>query len=202
MRKFLALLVMGLVMLPGLSLADSTFNLGSSTTGFTDGSYYVGTVYADLGSTPIKGGVTCLDALHESNFNSSWPVNVETIATVTSTRFCATVGLQGYEEAAWLNTQLLHQTTPTPIAQIQHAIWDVFDPGFNTDTGNWLTQAQGITNWAGYNFSTFRIYTPTCNGSNQEFMSGGACAPAPVPPSVLLLGSGLLGLGCLRLRRV
>ena len=61
---------------------------------------------------------------------------------------------------------------------------------------NLLAQAGGI-NPNNYNFSSVCIYTPTgAYVSNQEFMSGGA-TPAPIPPSFLLLATGLLALALL-----
>ena len=153
-----------------------------------DGQYYVGALTASLNSQAIPGGITCLDTGHESYLGTSWPVAVHHLPDVAGTMFA---DLLKYQEAAWLLSQFAGN--PGQVVPIQHAAWDIFHPGSYTDTGTWLTQAQGI-NPADYNFASVVIYTPVGTGiGNQEFMSGGA-SKVPLPATWLLLGSGLLGM--------
>ena len=153
-----------------------------------DGQYYVGPLTASLNGQAIPGGITCLDTGHESYLGTSWSVAVHTLRDVSGTMFG---DLIKYEEAAWLLSQFAGN--PGQVAQIQHAVWDLFHPGYSGDTETWLTQAQGI-NPADYSFASVTIYTTIEAGiGNQEFMSGGA-VPVPLPATAWLLGAGLIGI--------
>jgi hypothetical protein len=202
MRKILILsLCIAMSLLGAISAMADTVTLTSDYGHVPQyGGDYVGPAGATLNGTSIQGGITCLDSAHVSYFGSSWGVNVYTLADVASARFFSTFGVLRYEQAAWLNSQI--SANPGQVGVIQFAIWDTFNPGFSVDAGviSWLAKAQGI-NPSNYDFSSFIIYTPTGDyASNQEFMSGGA-SPVPLPPTVLLLGSGLLGLVALGWRR-
>jgi hypothetical protein len=108
-----------------------------------------------------------------------------------------------YEEAAWLLGQI--STNKGQIGEIQFAIWRIFTPGTTIGLSSrnvpienyWMDQASNI-NVTKFDFSSVRIYTPT-DSTNQEFMSG-AAVHAPIPPSLLLLAPGLIGLVGVRRR--
>jgi hypothetical protein len=187
------------VMIPAMAFGDTlTLTSDYSNIPQYDGDY-VGPISATLtiGGTETPVNVMCDDSNNISYFGSTWNVTVHSLVNgVSGTMFGATAGVKGYEEAAWLIAQIPTHATSAQVGEIQQAVWDIFIPGaFSLDsTANaWLTEAENI-DLADYNFSSCVIYTPTGSGnSNQEFTSGDP-PRVPVPPSLLLFGSGLLGL--------
>ncbi len=172
------------------------------------GNEYVGPIGSALNNTPITGGITCLDINTQTYVPTSFDVYVGSLSPVdlSHAKFATQPDdLFHYQEAAALLGQMASH--PTQIGEIQFAIWRIFDPSATsgesvanvTIEDSWLTWAAGI-NVNSYDFSSVRIYTAT-NTNNQEFMSGAAVDPVPVPPTVFLMGSGLLGLGLLSWRR-
>ena len=94
-----------------------------------------------------------------------------------------------YQRAAWLYDQLT--ADPNEASGIQGAIWNIFSASTpdNADSIRWFSAAMNA-NLAGYDFSRFRILTPLDRSASgpQEMMT-----TVPEPMTMLLLGSGLLG---------
>lgn len=170
---------------------------------------YVGPIGATLDGTTaaISGGITCVDVGSTSYFGSTFGVNVSTLQPMDlANAKLGSAEIFQYEEAAWLLGQI--PTNSAQVGAIQFAIWRLFDQTyvdahFASASRNialedfWLTQA-GAINVNAYDFSSVHIYTPTtAYAGNQEFMSG-AAIHTPVPSTILLMCSGLVGLALLR----
>ncbi len=103
-----------------------------------------------------------------------------------------------YQQVAFLTDQLtLH---PDKSGDIQIAIWNIFNSATPDTAGSsaWLALAAS-QNFSGYDFSKFRILTPTdiSRRGPQEMMT-----TVPEPTTMLLLGTGLAAIGAkLRKRR-
>lgn len=79
------------------------------------------------------------------------------------------------------------------MGSINRAIWKIFDPNidpgsaYDQDVEAWLNKAE-TADLSKVNFSGIEILTPI-NGEHQEFLYD-----TPEPSTMLLLGSGILGL--------
>jgi hypothetical protein len=139
----------------------------------------------------------CDDFLHQSNIGDTWQANRTNlgIGNLSDTRFN---NLTEYQEAGFLLMQI-NDSNQNEWGNINFAIWKIFDP--NLDMGEvppgtfgptyWLDLAQNA-NLSSIDFSGVEIVTPTSQYSengDQEFMY-----LTPEPGTLLLIGSGLIGL--------
>lgn len=210
--RFLGLIGLGLVLACAAhaDTAQMVFT-GPNPAGVNDGTYYVSPYFGTMNGTTVT--LFCDDVLHEVYSGEKWTANVTNLGTAISTvngfantRFGSGISATNatilYEEVAWLVTQF----TPTDQNQwvsIQHAIWDLTDPGASyTDTGKWLTWAEESQNYGSINPNNFLIVSDVNlkgSGSVQEFFV--ETVATPEPSSLVLLVSGMLAMMLVVIRR-
>lgn len=169
-----------------LSVGNNTFR------GYSAGPYS-----ATLNNVPIS--MICLSFDRTVRVGQTWDVAVNSLdaSGVANALYGAQANaLNKYQRAAWLYDQIT--TNPDQAGAIQGAIWNIFNTGTpdNTASIRWFSLAMNA-NLSGYDFSRFRILTPTDrsrNGAQENLTS------VPEPATMLLLGTGLAGVAA-RFRR-
>ena len=197
-------------------LAVLLFTSGATMAAFAD---TVSVRFADLGGQvqnqvytypyylTIDNGpqipMICDDYLHQSNVGDTWQAKLTNlgIGNLSNTRFN---DLTEYQEAAYLLMQI-SSSNQSEWGNINFAIWKIFDP--KVDMGlapqgtfgpdYWYNLAK-TTNLSNIDFSEVEILTPTAKHSSfgdQEFLF-----LTPEPGTLLLIGSGLIGVFAQRKR--
>lgn len=185
--------------------------------GFQPGGWPVGyRYYVTANGGPIIS-VMCDDFIHGGSPGQTWEANFTNLGTgdLSLVRFNETgLGIFGqtgdpltlYHEAGWLLLQTVNATSQSTKTDLNWAVWSIFDssvlPLLTPKQEKWLDAAQqeAIDGFPGTNFYRVGIYTPvnqfdTNPDDAQEFLT-----IVPEPGTLMLLGSGIVGLVARKLR--
>jgi hypothetical protein len=179
--------------------------------GPSDGSHYVLPYLLNIGGFDAAG--ICYDFFDEISINQTWQANLLTLdAAQNGGQFSGVNNaLVGYEEVAWLASNWFTQSlTAGDQVDLQHAIWDVFDPGAITLPDDpFLTTllANESTGINGFDYSRYRFLEAVpANGTlAQSFVlyvpgSGQNPSDTPEPGTVTVVAIGLVLIGVSRMK--
>jgi len=210
--------ISALLLTSALASGDSLTVELTGVSGANDGQYYVLPYQLTIDGTPVDA--ICYDALDEVSMDQVWPADELSLAVAASQGLFSDVpdALSSYETVAYLASYWFTGQITILADQIalQHAIWNVFDPGAFTVSSSFVESLLGpdglapeaaLAAFNQYNDFSFLEAIPEDDGYlAQSFVlytpegGGGQSPSVPEPRSTILLGLGLLLIGILKIR--
>ena len=188
------------------------FKFTDAGAGYNAFGVYIGTYGGTRGyggANPYQVGLNCVDYFHEVMFGQEWDANISNLGSgdVSLTRNPGSLSL--YREAAWL----ISNYSTSNVQATQATLWNLFqNPGANWPSDPALL-ADAEAPHPGFDFGQFYVVTdvnaggPNDSASVQEFLvfdssrTSLETTTASEPATMLLVGTGILGLGGVRARR-
>lgn len=202
--KFLAVAVLFVIAAAVAAFADPVEARFAAPGGENQNGLYTYPYYITL-NNGSQIPMMCDDYDHQSNVGDTWQANLASLTGghMGDTRFNS---LNKYKEAAFLLMQV-NDSDQSEWGNINFAVWKIFDSSVNigaTPSGTmgpqyWYDLAR-TTNLSHIDFSEVRILTPP--QSHSEFGDQEFLFLAPEPGTLMLIGSGLMGLFSQRKRFV
>jgi hypothetical protein len=180
------------------------------------GGVYVYPYYFSINGSSTTVPLICDDYIHDVGIGESWQATVTPLSSyLGSMTPLASTGLskqQAYQEAAWLFSKLSGTPSQDLAVAINYAIWGLFSQDAlnssayaSSGAATWKNLANtGITDATFLSsLGNYVVYTPIDRtqtngwGLPQEYIG----VSVPEPASLLMLGSGILGVFGLKRRK-